>query len=347
MREASKERFLNAARHIEQPDIPLFEMEADIEIVNRMLGTDYPLATRSYDLPADQLVDWNRRMGNDMVYLSHIWRVGRREQVDAAGRVHYIDGTIKSRDDLDKLWFPNLDEQRARLEAVLAAVDGTGMGLVVGAQGAAFTSSAAIGYSDFCLATIDTPDFVIEVQKRLHDYVMRELEMILEYPVDGVRVGIGSGLITNNGPMLSPDAMDRFVFRWTGEEARAVKEAGKLLLCHMDGKVEPLIPILLEMGVDVLNPIDPSGGTQDIYHIKDRWGEKLCLHGNIDIDGVLRTGDPESVQRDVREHIERLGRGGGYVVASSHDLHHMLPIENIYAMRDAVHNTRLTIEDDQ
>ena len=165
---------MNAARRIEQPDVPMLEMEADIEIVNRMLGTDYPLATRSYDLPADPLVEWNRRMGNDMVYLSHIWRVGRREHVDEAGRIHYIDGTIKSLDDLEDLWFPNLDEKRARLEAVLEAVDGTGMGLVVGAQGAAFTSTAAIGYNDLCMATIDSPDFVIEVQKRLHSYVMRD-----------------------------------------------------------------------------------------------------------------------------------------------------------------------------
>ena len=338
MRNPSKERFMNAVRRIEQPDVPMFEMEADIEIVNRMLGTDYPLATRSYDLPADQLVEWNRRMGNDMVYLSHIWRVGRREHIDEEGRIHYIDGTIKSLDDIEELWFPDLDEKRARLEAVLEAVDGTGMGLVVGAQGAAFTSSAAIGYNDFCMATIDSPDFVLEVQKRLHRYVMQELEMILEYPVDCVRVGIGSGLNTNNGPMLSPDAMDRFVFRWTGEEAQAVKDSGKLLLCHMDGKVEPLIPSLLEMGVDILNPIDPSGGTQDIYGIEERWRRELCLHGNIDVDGVLLNGSPADVRQDVQEHIQRLGKGGGYVVASSHDLHHMLPLENIYAMRDAVHD---------
>jgi uroporphyrinogen decarboxylase len=343
VRDPDKKRFLNAVHHLEQPEIPLFEMEADIEVVNRMIGTDYPLATRSYDLPADQLVEWNLLMGNDMVYLSHIWRVGRREHIDDAGRVHYVDGTIKSPADLDGLWFPDLDEKRARLEAVLAAVEGTSMGLVVGAQGSAFTSTAAIGYNDFCMATMDAPDFVLEVQERLHDYVMRELMMILEYPVDAVRVGIGSGLVTKSGPMLSPDMMDRFVFRWTGEEARAVKDAGKPLVCHMDGCVKSLVPTLLEMGVDVLNPIDPSGGEQDIYAIKQRWGDRLCLHGNIDIDGVLMHGTPEAVREDVEEHIQRLGNNGGYIVASSHDLHHMLPIENIYAMRDAVHNASFSV----
>lgn len=110
----------------------------------------------------------------------------------------------------------------------------------------------------------------------------------------------------------------------------------------MDGWVEPLVPLLLEMGVNVLHPIDPCAGQQDIYEVKRRWGDKLCLHGNIDIDGVLMHGDAEAVYQDVREHIERLGKGGGYIVASSHDLHHMLPMETIYAMRDAVHGIRLS-----
>ena len=216
MRHPDKQRFINAARHIEQSEIPLFEMEADAAIVNRMLGTDFPLSTRSYDLPVSDLVEWNRLMGNDMVYLSHIWRVGRREQTDDEGRIHYVDGMIKSPADLDKLWLPDLDEKRARLEEVLGAVEGTGMGLVV--------------------------------------------------------------------------------------------------------------------------------GEQDIYAIEQRWGAGLCLHGNIDIDGVLMSGSPEDVRRDVEEHIGRLGQGGGYIVASSHDLHHMLPVENIYAMRDAAHNTRFPVE---
>jgi uroporphyrinogen decarboxylase len=342
MRAPDRQRFLDAVAFIERPDVPLFEMEADMGVVNAMLGTSHPLSMRSYDLPPDELVAWNRRMGNDMVYLSHIWRVGRKERTDESGRIHYIDGTIKSEADLDELWFPDLDEKRARLEAVLEALEGTGMGLVVGAQGAPFTSTAAIGYADFCLAVLECPDFVEEVQVRLHDYAMRELEMILAFSaVDGVRVGFGGGLQTNHGPMLSPELMETFCYRWMEEMMQRIRAAGKIVTIHMDGVIEPAMPRLLECGGQVLNPIDPAGGAQDIYAIKARWGDRICLHGNIDIDGVLRTAAPEAVREDVREHIRRLGRGGGYVVASSHDLHHLLPLANIEAMRDAVHETRL------
>ena len=105
---------------------------------------------------------------------------------------------------------------------------------------------------------------------------------------------------------------------------------------HIDGKVDNMIPDFIEMGVDVLNPIDPSGDVQDIFDIKRKYGDKITLAGNINIDTVLKDGSPEEVRADVREHMERLRHGGGYIVSSSHNLHELIPLENYYAMRDAV-----------
>jgi uroporphyrinogen decarboxylase len=89
--------------------------------------------------------------------------------------------------------------------------------------------------------------------------------------------------------------------------------------------------------MDILNPIDPSAEGQDIYKLKEEFGSHLTLCGNINVDGVLLKGTPEEVKSDVYNHIENLAVGGGYIVASSHDLHQLIPVENIYAMRDAVH----------
>jgi uroporphyrinogen decarboxylase len=100
--------------------------------------------------------------------------------------------------------------------------------------------------------------------------------------------------------------------------------------------VDNLIPDFIDMGVDVLNPIDPSGSVQDIYEIKSKYGDRITLSGNINIDTILKDGSPEEVSEDVIEHMERLGKGGGYIVSSSHNLHELIPVENFYAMRDAV-----------
>jgi uroporphyrinogen decarboxylase len=134
--------------------------------------------------------------------------------------------------------------------------------------------------------------------------------------------------------------METFEFDHLRQLIRRAKDAGCMVLMHVDGVVASLLPMFIEMGVDVLHPIDPSAGRQSIYEIKRLYGDKLALCGNIDVDGVLYKGTPEDVKRDVHEHITRLATGGGYIVGSSHDLHQLLPLENIYALRDAVHEYR-------
>ncbi len=335
MRAPDKQRFLDAVAHRERPDTPLFEMEADILIVERMLGRCCNRSVHSFELPVEDVVEWNRRMGNDMVYFSHVWHLGRREQTDSDGRVHYIDGTMKTRDSLDDIALPDTDLLRRRLDALCETIDGTGFGLVCGTQNAGFTVPTAIGYQDFCLQTILDPGFILDFQKRVHAYALAELEMLLAYPVDAVK--IASGLITSRGSMISPEMLEMFEFPFMAELARLAKDRGVKVLFHVDGDVSHWVSRFLDMGADILNPIDPSAEAQSIYSLKDEYGGRMALCGNIDIDGVLLKGTPGEVADDVREHIERLARGGGYIVASSHDLHQDIPVANIYAMRDAVH----------
>ncbi len=309
-----------------------------MKVVNAMTGKEYPLSMHAFDLPAGEAVELNRVMGNDLLYFSHVWRVGRKERRDAEGRIHYIDGTIKSERDFDKLYFPDLDEIERRLEETVTLGHEAGFGIVYGSQSAAFTSTVAVGFEDFCFAVVDRPGFVHEIQNRLQEYAIRELETALCYPIDVAK--IGSGLVTKNGPMLSPAMLDEFELRLLREQARMIKAKGVPLMLHIDGFIEPMIPSFIEMDVDILNPIEPCDGRQDIYRIKNLYGKRLTLSGNIDIDGVLFHGSPEEVAAEVTEHIERLAGDGGYWVSSSHNLHELIPVDNFYAMRDAVHAYR-------
>lgn len=338
MRKPDKNRFLNAVRHIEQDGIPLFEIEADISIVEQMLGKKLDRAKHSFEIEAEDIVAWNRWMGNDMVYFGQVCHLGRKEMIDKDGRVHYIDGTIKTRDLLTNIEFPDLAPLRQRLEALFEALKGTGFGVVSAVEVAGTGVATAIGYEDFCINTLTDPEFVLEFQKMWHDYAMRQLQMLLEFPIEVVKVG--SGLITNMGPMLSPDMMEEFDYQYIRELFQVSKEHGKTTMFHVDGNIMANVPAFIEMGMDILNPIEPAGGTQDIYQIKAEHGDDLTLCGNIDVDGVLYKGTPEQVKRDVLEHIERLTPGGGYIMASSHDLHQLLPLRNIKAMRDATHDYR-------
>jgi uroporphyrinogen decarboxylase len=333
-RSPDKSRIFDAISHIERKDLALLEIDPDMAVVNRILGKSLPMDLHPYELKAEDNIELNLRMGNDMLYFSHIWRVGRKQVTDKDGRLHYVDGLIKKREDFDQIWFPDLDRLEQRLEATIKAAEGTGLGIIAGTQSAPFTTMTAMGYQDFLLNTIADPDLIIDMIRILNDYCIREMEVFMKYPLDMLK--IGSGMVTKTGPMLSPEMLEKLEMSFLRTQAKIIKTAGIPVFFHIDGNIEDMIPDFVKMGVDILHPIDPSGGVQDIFRIKSKYGEIITLCGNIDIDTILKNGTPAEIKDEIKRYISVLGRGGGYIVSSSHNLHELVPVENFYAMRDAV-----------
>lgn len=336
IREANKQRILDAIGHVERNEVPILEIDPDMYLVNQILGKTLPMHLHPFEMEAEDNIELNHRMGNDLTFFGHVWRLGRKEFTDGDGRIHYADGTIKTREQLSEIWYPDLAKLEKRLENHCKKVDGTGMGIMAKAQTAAFTTMCAMGYNDFLLNTVMNPDLVMDFIKRVHDYCMKELEVFLKYPIDVVQ--FSSGLVTNSAPMVSFDELEKLEFLFIEEEMQVAKAKGKKVFFHIDGKIDNMIPRFLEMGTDILNPIDLCAGNQDIYEIKQQFGKDICISGNIDIEGVLRNGTPEEVKGNVQMHIDKLKLGGGYIVSSSHNLHEHVPIENFIAMRNTVLN---------
>lgn len=332
MRSPDKHRFLNAIRHVESEEIPFQEDEIEVTVAERILGRPLP-RVRPHELPADDYVELNRRCGNDMLFVNQVWELGRKNHFDAEGRKHYVDGTMKTRADLRTIAIPDLAAMTRRLEALLAAAEGTGLGVIYTPNQAPFIVTTAVGYQDYYMDLLLDPAFIHEFQDRVEEYCLRELEMALSYPIDVVQVG--AVISATSGPMISRCLIEEFEFPSLRRRIALVKAKGLPVSLHFDGNALPLLDDFVAMGIDVLNPIEPCDGAQDIGWIKERYGAQLALHGNIDLAGILAFGTPEEVARDVVAHIERLAPGGGYIVASSHNITEAVPLENFYAMRDA------------
>lgn len=103
------------------------------------------------------------------------------------------------------------------------------------------------------------------------------------------------------------------------------------IVFHTDGNVYPLIPDLIEVGVDVLNPIQPSARLMDSARLKAEFGDRLCFHGAMDVQTVLNQ-DEATVRADVRRRIQALGPGGGFILAPCNHIQHDIPPENVVAM---------------
>jgi uroporphyrinogen decarboxylase len=104
---------------------------------------------------------------------------------------------------------------------------------------------------------------------------------------------------------------------------------------HSCGDVFEIIPDFIELGLDVLNNLQPVGA-MDHTAIKHLYGDRLCFHGGIDVQKILPFGSPEDVYQETRRCIKTLGSGGGYILAPTIHIQSDVPPENILAMRDAV-----------
>jgi len=110
------------------------------------------------------------------------------------------------------------------------------------------------------------------------------------------------------------------------------------LIFHSDGDYSAVLDDVIEIGANAIHPIETS--SMDMRWLKQEYGKKLCLVGNIDINYTLSSGTPEQVEAEVRERIELLGPGGGYIISDSNSVPDFCKAENIIAMAQAIEKYR-------
>ena len=139
-----------------------------------------------------------------------------------------------------------------------------------------------------------------------------------------------------NSMMISPDTFRSLLMPRLKDLIDHIKNLADVkFMYHTDGSVVPVIGDIIEMGVDILNPIQTSAMGMDTYAMKETYGDRLCFHGAIDVQQMLPFSTPEEVRYDVAKRIFDLGRGGGYILSPCHNIGADVSPENILALFDA------------
>jgi uroporphyrinogen decarboxylase len=135
------------------------------------------------------------------------------------------------------------------------------------------------------------------------------------------------------GPLISPNMFNKYLKpRYRKLFNLIHSKTNAKLFMHTCGAVRRYIPDLIEIGLDLLNPVQPLAVEMEIGGLKRDYGEKLSFHGGIDIQRLLPHGSSTEVRSEVKR-IELLGgKGGGYVLAGAHNIQGDTPVENIFAM---------------
>jgi uroporphyrinogen-III decarboxylase len=174
-------------------------------------------------------------------------------------------------------------------------------------------------------------DAIFEIPFRYHLAAARRL---VEMGVDMIWAGDDVG--TQRGMMISPLTWRRFLKPRMAEFISALKNINPevKVAYHSDGNIERIIPELIEIGLDVLNPVQPAA--MDPVKLKLQYGDKLCFWGSIDEQHTLPFGTPDEVRKQVAERLQTLGHDGGLIIGPTHHVQLDTPLENFWAMVDAI-----------
>ena len=183
------------------------------------------------------------------------------------------------------------------------------------------------------------PDFATALLEKIAALCKTLMGHFLDALGDNVDlIKIGDDLGMQESLLMSPRMYRRLVKPIHADYIAFIKEhtCAKVFF-HTDGDVFDLLDDFVEIGVDVLNPVQTSAGRMaNLPDLKKRYGANLCFCGGIDTQRILPFGTPQEVRQEVRRVIEILGPGGGYMVGAVHTIMEDVPPENILAMVDAV-----------
>ena len=198
-------------------------------------------------------------------------------------------------------------------------------------------SWALRGMERFLLDLLEQPEIPCAIMDCFTDIYIANVTGVLE-AADGLvdMVYTYDDIGTQRGLMISQRMWRQYILPQHQRLNRAIRRFPVRIMYHSCGAVYPLIAAFADdMGIDVLNPLQPRAAGMDLASIKREYGRQLSFHGAVDIQHTLPYGTPEEVQTEARHLCRLLGKGGGYICAPAHHIQADTPIQNIIALYTA------------
>jgi len=193
------------------------------------------------------------------------------------------------------------------------------------------------GLPEFMMDLAREPDMAHALMRRLTDLSKGAMAQFLGEVGDSIDIiRVGDDLGAQSGPLISPKMFRDMVKPYLAEYYAMIHElTNAKLMMHCCGSVYAIVEDLIEIGVDVLNPVQVSARDMEPDRLKAQFGERISFCGGIDTQNVLPHGTPDEVRDEVRCRIGQMAPGGGYVLAAVHAIQPDVSPENVCAMFDA------------
>lgn len=277
-----------------------------------------------------------RAVGQDAMIIEALWAPFRKIEEDGTPKI-INDRSIKTRKDLKRIIPPgqkDIDVKVNFIKEYIQAAKGTNIGVTL-LTGCFFQTNYefVVGLTDFMLKILEDLEFLEVLMDIAVDYYVKLVEAACK---EGIHfLWAADDVAYKSGLFVRPELFKR-IWRVRLEKIFGpALERGIPVVFHSDGKLDSIMDMLIDMGVSCVHPMDPY--CIDYRDYKKRYGKKVSLAGNIDIEFPLVKGTPGDVRKDVIEHLKAMKPGGRYVFCSSHSIVNYIPTENYEAMINTFH----------
>ena len=334
----SKERVLTILNHEEADRIPLTNRFTP-EIAGQLaaiLGMDY---TDSFDLEVElghdllgskeigivsaYSMEANRPAGDDL-YICDFGILKKKMHYPGGYYVEIVKNPLEDLESFSSYKLPDPDKQeilKTQLESYQKSIQkyGDSHAIVGGVTCTIFEGVEMLrGMERVMIDLVENQDFLQELMDLLVEYHYKVGRKLIELGVDIIYIGDDVGMQT--GMLISPQLWRKLLkprYDYLFREWRKINKDIFFAL-HSDGYIQPIVGDLVEIGLDILNPVQP--GTMDDRWLKKEFGEKLSFWGGINVQKTMPFGTADEVVAEVKDRFEIFGPGGGFIIGSSHNI---------------------------
>jgi len=195
-----------------------------------------------------------------------------------------------------------------------------------------------MGMENLYVKMYSQPDLVDAVMKHIVDYYLAVSRRIFDAAADAIDIFfIGNDFGGQNGPLLGPTQFNQFLMPQLRRLINLGHDYRLKVQLHCCGGFEPLIPLLVDAGLDALHAVQPNCRGMDLQTLKTEYGDRIVFNGAIDSHNVLIDGTAVKVRKETRRVLDIMMPGGGYVAGASHDtILEETPLKNVLTMFDTV-----------
>ena len=329
-----KEKVVSALERQEPDSVPTWEWDFNLKVVKTITGSEDVLDLIE-QLDLDGIVvrpNYTKEYLEDGVYVDE-W--GCTRQITSESISVIIENPIKDIKDHTTYQFPDpyASHRFKQLEQTFHRF-GQAKAIILNVRDVFSDIRDLLGYENALIALITEQEYFEQLLNRVIEY-NRALAQIAYTTFNTNIIGTTDDIAGTQGLIFSPKVFFGFLGPKFREVIKGFKDIGYYCIKHCDGDIMPILEYWIDCGIDCIDPIDPLSG-MDLALVKQKYGDRVCIKGNVDCTETLVYGTEQDVEKAVKVCLRQAAHGGGYILSSSNMIHSGVKPENYIAMIKAL-----------